>query len=99
EIIEGQVESYACVEYELHAERFDEFEFPAQDGFGEAVFRNGKAKHAAGFGSLFKDGDIMTEHREIEGCCESSGASACNGDPLPGGIELAGQDPFQHGLE
>ena len=96
QIVERQIEADARVEDQLHAHAFDEIEFAAQNGFGQPVLGNGEAQHAAGFAALFKDGDLVAEHGQVEGGGEAGGAGTGDGDLAAGGRELALLNALQH---
>ena len=89
QIVERKIEADARVEDKLDADALDEIEFAAQDGLGQPVLGNGEAQHAAGFAALFKDGDVVAEHGEIEGRGEAGGAGAGHGNLAAGGREPA----------
>ncbi len=85
ELVERKVEADAGVEDHFHADGLNEIEFAAENGLGQPVLGNGEAQHAAGFAALFKDGDVVAEHGEIEGGGEAGGACAGDGDFAAGG--------------
>ncbi len=90
EVVEGKIEADAGIEDHPDAHGFDEVEFAAEDGLGQAVLGNGEAQHAAGLAALFKDGDIVAEHGEIEGRGEAGGAGTGYGDLAAGGSGACG---------
>ena len=99
EIVERKIEADAGVEDEFDAHAFDEIEFAAQNSLGQPVLGNGEAQHAAGFAALFKDGDVMAEHGEIEGRGEAGGTGAGDGNLAAGGRKTALENALEHGVE
>ena len=99
EIVERQIEADAGIEDEFDAHAFDEIEFAAQNGLGQPVLGNGEAQHAAGFAALFKDGDFVAEHGEIEGRGEAGGTGAGHGNLAARGRKTARENALEHGVE
>ncbi len=54
------------VEHELHAQALDQLDLAAQHRLGQAIFRQRKAQHAAGFGQRIEHRDIVSQQRQIE---------------------------------
>ncbi len=99
QIVERKIEADARVEDKLDAHALDEIEFAAQDGLGQPVLGNGEAQHAAGFAALFKKGDVVAEHGEIESRGEAGGTGAGHGHLVARGREPAFEDALEHGLK
>ena len=73
------------VAFDFHPQRTHVVDFAVQNIPGEPVGGNGPAQHAARFGELFKDGDLITALCQIPGGRQARGTGADDGDFfLPG---------------
>jgi len=99
QIVQGKVETHPGVENHVHADALDQIQFPAEDGLGQPVLRNGEAQHAAGLAALFEDGDVVAQHGQIEGSRETCRTGAGHGHLAARRREFTLANAVQHGLE
>ena len=99
ELLQRDFRTHTYAEVELHAQPADEVDLPRQHPFGQPVFGDGVAQHAAGLGLAFENADFMAEQRQVEGARQARRTGAGHGDALPGGGHLAGGKAAGDGFE
>ena len=66
EIVEREIDPDSGIEDELHSQPLDQFDLTPQNRLGQSVLGKRKTQHPSRFGLAVIDGDVVSEHREIE---------------------------------
>ena len=99
QLVQGKIEPHPDVELHLHADSLDQVQLAPQDRFRQAVLRNSETQHSARFAPLFKDGDVVAQHGQIEGRGQPRGTGPGYGNLVARRRKPARHNPLEHRLK